>query len=216
MSYQNDVKVNMVAAFYKGNPDAFLTDEIIAKHVDGTRELVASWRHWIVKKGGHCMEVRTIAPTRFGFRFTGRINKGRGSVKCVDPRVPPATTHELNILKGLINPELTRAIDTMTCVIELNKQGYWTDKQLAEKLGLNVNTAQHRRMKLVEHLELNEHMRGMPGKRERVIAPASLNLSQFDANIGIELNTSPWPKPSMHILKPKVKQDLSLLNSVFQ
>lgn len=214
MSYQNKPKSELAEVIYSLNPDRFLQDYEIADLINTHRENVTCYRHQQVA-AGRCMEVRTIG-TRFGYRFTGKVNKGKGSIKCVDPRMPAATTTELKEIKKFINPMLDRCYDTMLAVIKLNANGYWTDKQLAEVLRLSPNTASARRIRLVRDFGLNEHMRGMPNSRERVIAPAGIDLSKYEANIGVDINGLPEIKSEVPTLKAEVKQELSMLNNVFK
>ncbi len=166
-SYNTDsAKIN---AFYKANHNVPLMDGEVALGANVDKGNVTCWRHNAVR-AGYCMESHTISHTQFAFRFTGEVNKDTASITCADPMMPACSLQTLITAQSLLDPKVGRRYDTMVAVIKLNQLGYWSDKDLANELGIDsVNNASARRIRLLTDLDLDEHIRGLSGDRKRII-----------------------------------------------
>ncbi|CAH9012686.1 hypothetical protein VP168E361_P0056 [Vibrio phage 168E36-1] len=200
-----------INAFYKANHNVHLMDHEVAVGAMVEQSNVTCWRHNAVR-AGYCMESITVG-TRFAFRFTGEVNRDNATITCGDPKLPACKPEVLEVAKSLLDPLVGRRYDTMLAVMKLNKKGYWSDRDLANELGLdNVNTASARRIRLVTDLDLDEHIRGLANNRERVIVGV-LDPNKPKATPERIINWDFMPKPSV----PKLETTASdkLLNGIF-
>ena len=155
-----------------------VSDSQVAAATGLTRRSMPSLRNKLSERGlGFRLTTRVTGG--FNVEYLFQLGEGFAGTKCFDEyKKPLASTKIRNLLTSL---QSESTIETCEAIAKLNAKGYWTNKDLADLMYMDLSSATKRKNTLIFGHGLVIHARGTQDAREFLVVGIDPSKKQQSA-----------------------------------